>query len=68
MTDAQRLADAEAAYHRLMIGSAFVEVRDSNGEMVRYKPADATKLLAYINNLKRLLGQASPVGPMRVIG
>lgn len=68
MTDQERLTSAEDAYHRLLVGSAFVEVRDSNGEMVRYKPADATKLLAYINSLKRTLGLTSPTGPMRVIG
>lgn len=68
MTDIERLNEAEAAYHRLMIGTSFVEVRDANGEMIRYKPADATKLLAYISTLKRLVGLAATSRPMGVIG
>lgn len=68
MTDIERLKEAEDAYHRLMIGTAFVEVRDANGEMIRYKPADATKLMAYIQELKRLVGTASAPRAIGVIG
>lgn len=68
MTDIERLQEAEAAYHRLMIGTSFVEVRDANGEMIRYKPADATKLAAYIQALKRLVGLATAPRAIGVIG
>ena len=68
MTDIERLKEAEDAYHRLLIGTAFVEVRDANGEMIRYKPADATKLMAYIQELKRLVGTASAPRAIGVIG
>lgn len=68
MTDQERLEQAKTAYHQLVIGAAFVEVRDANGEMVRFKPADATKLKAYILDLERSLGTTSGPRPMRVLG
>lgn len=46
-----RLAEAEAAYHRLMTGSA--EESLGIGDMqVRYTRANADALAAYINQLK----------------
>lgn len=51
-----KLADAEAAYHALMIGQSIAELRDQNGELVRYTPANAGRLLAYITSLKQQLG------------
>lgn len=51
-----QLAEAEAAYHALMIGQSVAELRDSNGELVRYTPANAGRLLAYIQSLKQQLG------------
>lgn len=55
----QRLVEAETAYHKLMLGGAdggtVVEVRDSNGEMVRYTTANATRLKQYIEYLRSLL-------------
>lgn len=68
VTDSERLAQAEDAYHKLMIGASFVEARDANGEMVRYKPADAAKLKAYIAELKRSLGPGSYPKAIGVIG
>lgn len=68
MTLSERLVDAENKYHLLMVGAAFVEVRDANGEMVRYKAANKTDLAAYINDLKRQLGLSSTNRPMRGIG
>lgn len=63
----QLLDDAEAAYHRLMTGTAMVEVRDQNGEMVKYNLANANKLAIYIQQLKRDLGLlVAGTGPMRV--
>ncbi len=52
----QLLNEARAAYHRLMIGEQVVEVRDQNGEMIRYSRSDADKLKAYIKELENLLG------------
>ena len=68
MTLSERLADAEAKYHALMVGAAFVEVRDANGEMVRYKAANKADLAAYINDLKRQLGVGPTNRPMGVFG
>ena len=52
-TPQQRLAEAEAAYHALSLGRAVVEVRDSNGELVKYGPASLSALTAYIAELRR---------------
>lgn len=62
-----RLNEAEAAYHALQTGQAVVEVRDSDGSSVRYTSANAARLYAYIEDLKRQLGFGSVTGPMRVI-
>lgn len=61
------LDEAEAAYHALITGRAVVKFRDQNGEEVSYNQASRLGLLAYIQDLKRQLGQVtlSP-GPMRV--
>ena len=62
----ERLADAEDAYHNLMTGQSVVEVRDGNGELVRYNAASATRLAAYVQDLKRQLGLSTISGPMKV--
>lgn len=61
-----RLAAAENAYHNLMIGHSVAELRDQNGEMVRYTPASVSRLAAYIDQLKIELGQKYPSAPARV--
>ena len=62
----QRLAEAEAAYHRVSIGGAVVEVTDSSGEKVRYSPANASRLWDYILRLREETGGARRVSaPMR---
>ena len=62
-TPQERLHEAEAAYHDLMIGKSAVQFRDANGEFVMYGKADAAQLAAYIDTLKRqIAGLAS--GPM----
>lgn len=66
-TTAELLADARTAYHRLMTGTSVVEVRDQNGETIRYKFADEGKLLAYIQSLERQLSGAAYSGPMQFI-
>lgn len=50
-TAAERLQEARNAYHLLMTGQSAVEIRDSNGESVRFTAANASRLLAYIDEL-----------------
>ncbi|UVK46828.1 gpW family protein [Mesorhizobium sp. AR07] len=65
-TTAELLADARAAYHRLQIGEAAAEIRDSNGESIRYTSANASRLWAYIKRLEAdLAGTAAVVKPLR---
>lgn len=64
LTIAEALAEAEAAYHKLLVGQAVVEFRDSNGETVRYQAANVARLAAYIADLKRQLG-TTVLGPMQ---
>lgn len=60
-TTAEQLAEARAAYHRLMIGEALVSITDQNGERVEYNRASAPRLAAYIADLERLsAGQSRP--------
>lgn len=59
-TTAELLAEARAAHHQLMVGGLPVEIRDSNGESVRYTAANASRLLAYIKTLEaELAGTAA---------
>lgn len=61
------LDSAEAAYHDLLTGKAVAEFQDQNGETVKYSKADASKLAAYIQQLKvELNGASASTGPMRV--
>lgn len=55
----ERLTAAEDAYHQIMIGRSVVELRDQNGETIRYTPANASRLASYIQELKRQLGQVT---------
>lgn len=59
------LQEAELAYHRMMVGGGVVEIKDQNGESVRYSQTTSRQLLIYINGLKRQLGLAPALGPMR---
>lgn len=62
-----RLNEAEAAYHALVTGKAAVELRDSNGETVRYTAPNRAALAAYIADLKRQIdGTAS--GALWLVG
>jgi hypothetical protein len=68
MTTQERLTEAEKAYHDLMSGRAVVEVRDQNGEAVRYQAANAFRLAAYIQELKNQLGTYGSARPMQFWG
>lgn len=60
-----RLTAAENAYHDLMIGHSVAELRDQNGEMVRYTPASVARLSAYIEQLKVELKLKNPSAPAK---
>ena len=67
-TLAARLVEAESAYHQLVIGGQPVEIRDSSGESIRYTMANASRLKAYIAELKsQIAGQATRPGPLRPV-
>lgn len=64
----QMLDDAQAAYHRLLLGESVAEFRDQNGETVRYTAASRSALATYIEQLKAQLGlsKRNASAPMRV--
>lgn len=65
----KRLAEAETAYHALMVGERIVTI-SIEGRGQSYTPADATKLSAYIDRLKGEIARQSggPCrGPVRVV-
>lgn len=67
MTLAEKLVDAEAAYHRLVTGQAASVLVDQNGERIEYSKTNLADLRAYITALKQqLVGTGMPSGPMRV--
>ena len=52
-TDIQaKLAEAEKAYHELMLGLSVRVFVDQNGERVEYTAANKQALLSYINQLR----------------
>lgn len=62
------LAEAKAAYHSLMTGQALVEIRDQNGEMVRYSQINRQALYSYIQELERKVCQPSGARSSRPMG
>lgn len=56
----ENLRQARAAYHRLQIGEAVVSVRDSDGSMVQYTMANASRLKIYIAELEAELNGRNP--------
>lgn len=52
ITDADRLAEAETALHKLLTGTAVVEIRHGQNELMRFAQADVDKLKAYIAQLR----------------
>ena len=61
-----RLTDAETQYHLLMTGQTAKVFVDQNGERIEYQTATATRLSAYIMELKRQLGVGCASGPLNV--
>lgn len=59
LTLAEKLVQAEAAYHSLMIGESVREVVDQNGEKVTYTAANAARLAQYISDLKSQIANTS---------
>jgi len=60
-TTVEQLAEARAAYHRLLIGEAALVYVDQNGERIEYTRASAPRLAAYIVDLERqIAGQSRP--------
>jgi hypothetical protein len=67
-TDETLLAEAQTALHRLLIGEGVVTARDSNGELVTYTPANASRLRAYIQELKtRIAPSDTGFRPLRPV-
>lgn len=54
-----RLAEAEAALHRLLISRQTVQLRRADGSQVEYTAASADSLRGYIAELKSQLGRRS---------
>lgn len=64
-TTADMLAEAETAYHNLMVGKQVIVYVDMNGERVEYNKASAWRLAAYIEALKKALYGTPIPAPLR---
>lgn len=58
----QKLREATAAYHSVMVGGQVREFHDQNGERVVYSSSNRVALISYINWLRGVLGQAPLCG------
>ena len=70
LTTAEKLAEAEAAYHELVMGTAVAKYIDQNGESVSYTKANLSALAAYIAQLKAEIaaeGVTPYRGPLRFV-
>lgn len=65
-TVAERLAEAEEAYHDLLRGQSVRAITDQNGERVEYNRADLNRLAAYIENLRNQASNTPTSGPLSV--
>jgi hypothetical protein len=72
LTDAERailtarLAEAQSAYHTLMIGGQAKVYVDQSGERIEYTSSSYQRLAAYIAYLKNQLGIGCGMGPLNV--
>lgn len=64
-TNAEKLAEAEAALHDLVTGKAATVYVDQNGERVEYARASLDRLRGYVAHLRTLVGKAKP--PMTIV-
>lgn len=62
-----RLAEAEVAYHKLMIGEKEVSISVGNFGSTTYNQASINKLEAYISNLKSQISKAQGYSGRRII-
>lgn len=60
LTACQKLAEADAAYHSLLMGGGVRSVTDENGVTVTYSFSDPSRLLAYIARLIPLCPTYTP--------
>lgn len=67
MTDAERLVEAENAYHDLVTGRSPRVFVDQNGERIEYNAANRQGLRQYIEELKARIGGVTMGGPLRVV-
>lgn len=65
LTTAQKLVEAETAYHEIMTGQAVSRFVDQNGESVSYSKVNIGGLEAYIARLKGELAAAPGTVPYR---
>jgi len=66
LTLAQKLADAQAAYHELLVGRSARVVVDQNGERVEYTTANRSALAQYIARLEaEIAGTTYRSGPTK---
>lgn len=56
---ADRLKEAQSAYHDLATGQAVAAFTDQNGERVSYSKANMPTLASYISDIVALLGTPS---------
>lgn len=56
------IAEAEKAYHQLMIGGGVAAFTDQNGERVEYRASNKTGLISYINWLRMRIGEPPMCG------
>lgn len=67
MTIEKQLAEARAAYHQLITGTAVRVFVDQNGERIEYVAANRNSLLAYISDLElKASGRRAHPGPLFV--
>lgn len=69
LTTAEKLVEAERAYHDLVTGQSARVVVDQNGERVEYTAANRGALRTYIEELKRelLAPDLGSNGPLRAV-
>jgi hypothetical protein len=66
MTDAEKLVDAEAALHEVVLGRQARVLVDQNGERIEYTATNQTNLRKYIAELKaKISGVPIVGGPLR---